>query len=300
MTPLGDEKIGFSSENGLEVIFTEKGLHKLNYKERDEIMENKHVNVRLIRRRKDGTDIEELYLPLLTVGVVGKGDKEKRDIFLPIETFKLFRAWQRNKLTELKYDSQTNKLIISEERKEAIEQFKDYNTCDVYTTDIGKIEKVQKAIHQLGYQSDSIWYQQRRISRIYRFTVIGTLIITAIVMGISTFQIFVNMSSTVRMRRHEIVLMKLLGGTNSYIRNIYLFNALIAIFISVILGLIFAVGLSWLGNFLLQSVQIGAFKFAKFWHPIAIIVIGIGLPIISAAFPARKASKQDLVEGFEQ
>ena len=125
------------------------------------------------------------------------------------------------------------------------------------------------------------------------------LIISFIIITISAINIMQTFYSSINTRIKEIAVMRALGATKSYIKNMILLESSIIGVFGGILGVAFSLGLSFIIDWY-SSNKLPNFPYKPdtyFSFPLWLILIAIPFAtlfcIIGAYFPARKAANLD-------
>ncbi|MEZ5481651.1 MAG: ABC transporter permease [Porticoccaceae bacterium] len=100
---------------------------------------------------------------------------------------------------------------------------------------------------------------------------------------------------SVRQRRQEIGLLKAIGGSGRQIRQLFLGESLLLVFLGSMVGVVFAYGAVYLARFLLPDFPL----FPPYWAaPVATLTAMLS-GLIFCWLPARKAAQLDPIAGYE-
>jgi putative ABC transport system permease protein len=131
------------------------------------------------------------------------------------------------------------------------------------------------------------------------FTLIYALLGAAIVgsaLGIAN-----TMAMSIIERTREIGLIRALGGTRSQVRAMIRRESILVSLVGVVLGIAVGIGLGYVFVRAMASTFPGL-EYAAPWNIIAIVVVGaIGVALLAAVMPARRAARLNVVEavGYE-
>ncbi len=138
------------------------------------------------------------------------------------------------------------------------------------------------------------------INRLYSMLGVGadTLRYLALLLIIvSAFSIFISLYNSLKERKYEMAVMRVLGGGSGRLFGLILMEGLLIAILGTILGLVIAhVGMFFVANGMEGSYRY-SFSATRFFKEEALLVLGaLGIGILAAIIPAVKASRTNIHE----
>jgi ABC-type antimicrobial peptide transport system permease subunit len=247
-------------------------------------------------------------------------DPKKKAFKMPITNVAKFvqtnGQYDYNSYMDLEYYKQIymkycNTLTL-EDRKKAIKNLQEYQQIRLNVDNIKNVLKVQDAIEELGFSSESQmqWLEPLQQASKTMQMVLGAL--GAVAMIVSAISIANTMVMSIYERTKEIGIMKVLGCVIRDIRKLFLFEAAI---IGLFGGLI-GIGLGYLSSWAINKFgapifgslmsgnymyDMGSTKFSiiPIYLPVVSLIISISVGLLSGYFPARRATKIKAIEAMK-
>ncbi len=211
----------------------------------------------------------------LKARVVGVSKQVPLGFSVPIGYLKEWRAEYNDKKSSELYD----KLVIKARNKDMLTELK---------------SKVMKDKNYIAVTDNN-----ERINFFISIVMMLFLVISLIIIAISAINIMQTFYSSINTRIKEIAVMRALGATKSYIKNMILLESSIIGIFGGILGVTFALLLSylidWFSNNKLPDFPYKPDTYFSFplWLILTAIPFAMFFCILGAYFPARKAANLD-------
>ncbi len=312
----------FTSEEALEVIMAERNIRRLfkvpGETITDEFRESllgQQITFVITRPQipgdspqnyNDPEDMprEEVQFKCRLIGIVAQAESS-RNFYFPIHFQLILEKWRLDESRKftIPFNSAADGWTVKQNKIKDMLDFQWAERAHIYLKTINEVVPAHVRLTGMGYEPRSdilknFWIiDARRLSRYFLAGLVGLAVI------IGMINIANNISTSVQLRRKEIVLFKLLGMRVGDISIIYIWNAIIASLIGTLLG--FVVGsltVSGLSNFLEDRYKDAIFAqlFAPTWQFLwMIVILGGIIALIASLLPAYRAGKLNLVEGFE-
>lgn len=193
------------------------------------------------------------------------------------------------------YESAIN---LSKELNDGVEQ--PLNTA-VQAEDAKYVSDISKELRNMGFFVITLEDVFKEISK---FSMIGQVVLgsfAGISLIVSTIMIGIVMYISVLERTKEIGILRAVGARRKDIRRIFLAEAGTIGFISASIGILIAIGISLIGNLLLNSF-IDDIGFSVFGVPITLVLFCLlfstGISVLAGWLPALKASRLNPVDAL--
>jgi len=309
----------FSSETSLEIIISERSIKRLFYVPNNIITDNFRKKIigekltfsvaRPVKGTTLNTDPEKIKFDVFSIklsisGIVACAE-EGRNFYFPLVTQLLLEKWRLDKTNQfnIPYDDKTASWKVSQKELKQIAKFQFAERAHIYVNDIQKVIPAVKQLSSIGYSPEAKIFDYKWVldtRKLAELFLKGIVIIVAIIGGLV---IFGNIQTSVRMRKAEIVLLKLLGMRDGDITLTYIWSAVLAAFIGTIGGFFCGyIGISYVSNYINDAYPNSQFckLFANPFQFFAeILILGICLSIIASVYPSFQAGKTNPVEGFK-
>ena len=182
-------------------------------------------------------------------------------------------------------------------REEGVEQ------AVLIVDDMRNVKEVVKQVEALGMQSRSIvdFIERQRLTYLLIFG--GMTCVAAVALLVSSLGIANTMLMSVLERRREIGIMKAVGAANWHLQVLYVIEGGLIGLIGGTLGLLLAwlssiPGDAWVRSMVQRDMNIdlsgSIFAFPS-WIGMTVVISTVGVTIVAALYPARRAMKVDPV-----
>jgi ABC-type antimicrobial peptide transport system permease subunit len=244
--------------------------------------------------------------------------KEKRIVIKNIGTMEETDDWQYS--YSICMDSDYFKKLYNEYittlkvegRKQAKKSLVVYDRIMICVDNVKNVTKVQKAIKELGYGSESIGSTLETMEQTSNMLQMVLGGVGAVAMLVSAISIANTMVMSIYERTKEIGVMKVLGCFITDIKKLFLFEAAMIGFIGGVLGIL----LSYIASYCINKFGAPLFKtllstsnmydmtnakfsIIPFWLPILAAGFAIGVGVISGYYPAKRATKISAIEAMK-
>ncbi|MBI4651419.1 ATP-binding cassette domain-containing protein [Candidatus Desantisbacteria bacterium] len=217
----------FTSDSALEIIISERSIKRL-FKIDGEIVTDEFRNnligkklsfavARPIRGTTFNTDpdemeFEEFSISLSIAGIVERAEAG-RNFYLPLKTQLVLEKWRLDKegVFSIPYDPDAVSWTVQASEIIKMAQFPYTEKAHVYVSNVQQVIPVVKKLSSLGYEPrakifDYKWVLDTR--KLAEWFLKGIVFVVAVIGGLI---IFGNIQTSVRMRKNDIILFKLLG-----------------------------------------------------------------------------------------
>jgi putative ABC transport system ATP-binding protein len=310
----------FSSINALEVIMSERSIKRLFEVKKDVVSDEfrdsligKQIEFVIARPKVVGSSLsqfneniakDEFHFKLKIVGIVAQAEAG-RNFYFPQHLQIILEKWRldETRTFEIPLNKSRDEWTVNTEVIHKMIDFTWIERVHVYLNTIDKVIPAFTRLTAMGYEPYSSIFEYRWVidtRYLARYLLIGLVLLAVI---ISMLSIINNIVSSIKIRRKEIVLLKLLGMRGGDIALIYMWNAIIASTIGTVIGFILGyLTTSGLSEFLSTIYNNTNFAdiFSSTWSYFPLILFtGVVLAIIASIIPAYRAGQIDLVGGFE-
>jgi putative ABC transport system permease protein len=177
------------------------------------------------------------------------------------------------------------------------------NQAVLFIDDMRNVKEVVNKVEALGMQSRSIvdFIERQRLTYLLIFG--GMTCVAAVALLVSSLGIANTMLMSVLERRREIGIMKAVGAANWQLQVLYVIEGGLIGFFGGLLGLALAwlvsiPGDAWVRSMVRRDMQIdltgSIFAFPS-WIAVTVLGFTVGVTIVAALYPARRAAKLDPV-----
>jgi putative ABC transport system permease protein len=173
----------------------------------------------------------------------------------------------------------------------------------LFVDDTSNVKEVIKQVEALGMQAWSIVDRIERERLTYLLIFGGMTCVAGVALLVASFGIANTMLMSVLERRREIGIMKAVGAANWQLQTLYVIEGGLIGLIGGLLGLALAwlvsiPGDAWVRSMVRRDMQIdlsgSIFAFPS-WVGMMVVGFTVGVTIIAAFYPARRAAKLDPV-----
>lgn len=200
-----------------------------------------------------------------------------------------------------------------EDRKKALSSIESYQQIKLTVDNIKNVDKVQKALKEIGYESSSLMMYLKPMQETANMLQMVLGGIGAIAMLVSAINIANTMIMSIYERTKEIGIMKVLGCIIKDIKKLFLFEAGMIGLFGGIIGIIFSYLASWainkFGQPLFSAIMPGGglgmggeatkFSVIPLWLPLLAAGFAMFIGIISGYYPANRATKISAIEAMK-
>jgi putative ABC transport system permease protein len=176
----------------------------------------------------------------------------------------------------------------------------------LFVDDIRNVKEVDKKVEALGLQSRSIvnFIEQQRLTYVLIFG--GMTCVAGVALLVASLGIANTMLMSVLERRREIGIMKAVGAANWQLQALYVVEGGLIGLTGGLLGLVLAWLVSFPGDGWVRSmvhrdmdIKLSGSIFAfPGWIGVTVVVFTVGVTIVAALYPARRAAKLDPVSAL--
>lgn len=203
------------------------------------------------------------------------------------------------------------KLLKPEDRKKAEKAMRNYDQIKINVDNIKNVEKVQEAITELGFASESLNMYLKPMEQTSKMMQLVLGGVGAVAMLVSAITIANTMVMSIYERTKEIGVMKVLGCIIGDIKRLFLFEAaMIGLFggiIGVIVSYIASYCINKFGAPIFSSImnngmyqtEVSKFSIIPIWLPILAAGFAMTVGIISGYYPAKRATKISAIEAMK-
>ena len=186
-----------------------------------------------------------------------------------------------------------NKAIPGQPTKKNGKPYKEiyYNSAYVRVDDMKKMEKVQKAITDMGFQANSNteWLKQvKQQMRTIQFVLGG---IGAVSLFVAAIGIANTMMMSIYERTKEIGILKVLGCDLEDIRRMFLIEAGFIGLFGGVLGLALSGGISVVVNIAARNSAYENISYIPIWLVVAAVIFAVLIGMAAGVLPALRAMK---------
>jgi len=307
----------FSSSAALEIIISERHIRRL-FKIKEDIISDKIRNNIIgkfidlsIARPSSGTTMNTapdkikfdiFKLQLTVVGIVARAEAG-RNFYLPITTQLLMEKWRLENKFKIPYDLNKKEWTVIPRQLHQLSQFSYEEKAHIYVNDIQNVITVVKKLSSLGYSPEAKIFDYKWVldtKKLAGWFLNGIVFIVAI---IGVLIIFGNILTSVKMRKNEIILFKLIGMRDGDVSLMYILSSVLAAFIGTVSGFIAgSLVISMITVYIENNYPGTQFCniFADPWQfYIQIACSGILLALLASVYPAYRAGRINPVEGFK-
>lgn len=179
-----------------------------------------------------------------------------------------------------------------------------YDGIHVYSNDAFKdIESLRKSVKDINAGVIGWWQQNGNFFSAMKMEKTALFIVLMLIIIVASLNIISSLLMTVMSRRKEIALLLSMGATTKEIKSIFLRVGIIIGFSGIITGIILGFISYWaLDTFEIVSLPADVYGTAKLpldlalWDFISIVVGAIIIVILSSYYPAKKATKIDVID----
>jgi putative ABC transport system permease protein len=136
------------------------------------------------------------------------------------------------------------------------------------------------------------------MNRLYSMIGVGTdamRIIAIVIAIVSALSVFISLFNTVRDRKYELALMRVMGGSRQKLFLLVILEGLLISLVGTLVGFVLGhMGMSFLSGYLQESYGYHFSGFQFQIQEVFILVVALALGILAALFPARQASRTDI------
>jgi putative ABC transport system permease protein len=176
----------------------------------------------------------------------------------------------------------------------------------LFVDEVRNVKEVVKQVEALGVQSRSIvdFIERQRLTYLLIFG--GMTCVAGVALLVSSLGIANTMLMSVLERRREIGIMKAVGAANWHLQALYVIEGGLIGLIGGSLGLLLAWAISfpgdaWVRSMIHRDMDIdlsgSIFAFPR-WIGVTVLVFTVGVTIVAAVYPARRAAKLDPVSAL--
>ena len=176
----------------------------------------------------------------------------------------------------------------------------------LFVDDMRNVKEVVNKVEALGMQSRSIveFIERERLTYLLIFG--GMTCVAAVALLVSSLGIANTMLMSVLERRREIGIMKAVGAANWQLQALYVIEGGLIGLIGGLLGLVLAwlisfPGDAWVRSMVHRDMKIdlsGSIFAFPGWIGVTVLVFTVGVTIVAALYPARRAAKLDPVSAL--
>lgn len=245
-------------------------------------------------------DKKEKMIPWRDFGVLEKSNGEYDwSVYMDLDGFQ-------------SYYKEYIKLLKPEDKRRAQKALRNYDEIKINVDNIKNVEKVQKAITDLGFASESLTMflkPMQQTSNMLQLVLGG---VGAVAMLVSAISIANTMVMSIYERTKEIGVMKVLGCLVSDIKKLFLFEAAMIGLLGGVIGVL----CSYLASFCINrfgapvfsalmsnSMGLGdaqtKFSIIPFWLPILAAGFATLIGILSGYYPANRATRISAIEAMK-
>lgn len=203
------------------------------------------------------------------------------------------------------------KTLKTEDKKKAAKALRNYDQIKINVDSIKNVEKVQDAITELGFASESLNMYLKPMEQTSKMLQLVLGGVGAVAMLVSAISIANTMVMSIYERTKEIGVMKVLGCIIGDIKKLFLFEAaMIGLFggiIGVILSYIASYCINRFGGPVFSSIinngmnngEATKFSIIPIWLPLLAAGFAMAVGIISGYYPANRATKISAIEAMK-
>ena len=228
-----NQGMAFDDQHALAVLITERSIERLFGKSAiDDQVVGKSIQIRLRRyvSPEDETNqlfsteelqLEEIELPFIVQGVLARAEAG-RNFYLPQGTLLAIASWQME--PKVRLDDASGKLVLDFPpglKTPPMERL------HLYFRDLDEVLPAVSLLERNGYATSAELVRYRWILDTRRFANWTILGIITMVIGIAGLLVMSNVISSVRLKRKEIAVLKLMGMTNRDVVSIFVVSVLV-------------------------------------------------------------------------
>jgi lipoprotein-releasing system permease protein len=150
------------------------------------------------------------------------------------------------------------------------------------------------------------WYDlHKELYNILQFERISVFIVLSLIIVIAVFNVLASLAMTVFEKKSDIAVMKSLGSTDKSILKTYLYLGMLigstSTFLGTVIGLALCYGQIHFNWFELNSAQYLITSLpveVRTFDVLLVIVVSLGLSFLAALYPAKRASKQNIIDSI--
>lgn len=182
-----------------------------------------------------------------------------------------------------------------------------YQNVKLITDDPANVPGVRKQIESNGLQTTSPVDTLDQINQIFKFFTFVLIGFGSIGMIVSILGMFNTLTISLLERTREIGLMMALGGRNSDMRKLFIFEAALISFFGALIGIILAIigGQAvnfWMNRFATKRGVTESFQIfsTPLWAILALIAFTVFIGLLVVFIPARRAQKINPIEALRR
>ncbi len=182
-----------------------------------------------------------------------------------------------------------------------------YQNVKVITDDASNVPQVRQQIESNGMQTTSPVDTLEQINQIFRFFTFILIGFGSIGMVVSILGMFNTLTISLLERTREIGLMMALGGRNSDMRKLFIFEAVLISFFGALIGILLAIVAGrflnfWMNRFSAQRGVNESFEIfsTPLWAVLALIAFTVFIGLLVVFIPARRAQKINPIEALRR
>jgi putative ABC transport system permease protein len=176
----------------------------------------------------------------------------------------------------------------------------------LFVDDMRNVKEVVDRVKDLGFESRSIVEMIERERLTYLLIFGGMTCVAGVALLVASLGIANTMLMSVLERRREIGIMKAVGAADWQLQAVFVLEAALIGLVGGSLGLLLAWSVSFPGNAWVRSMvhrdmkthlSGSIFAFPR-WIGMTVILFTVGVTVIAALYPARRAAKVDPVSAL--
>lgn len=183
-------------------------------------------------------------------------------------------------------------------------------SIDVRLKSIDNVSDVKEKINSI-LPSDTealTWFDLNKdLYRIMQFERMASFVILSLIIVIAVFNILASLSMTVVEKRRDIAVLKAMGATSKFIRNIFVTEGMIIGFFGSVAGSVLGISLCY-GQIYFKWFKIDTAKYIidaipvtlSYWDVAIVFCVSVVLSFAATLFPSKSASETVIIQAIRE